>query len=284
MTTTVFLAVIAAAVLHALWNALVKRGSDKSLSMTALVMGNVPIAIAVLFFVPAPQPDSWPYLITGIALQVGYQLLLLGSYQAGDLTHVYPIARGIAPLLVAGVSVVFLGVPLSLLESVAVITIGVGVLSLSLVRGEDGTRNTKAASLACLTGCFIAAYSVVDGIGARLAGTALGYYAWVAIGNAVVFCAIMESRRSGLVSAIPRYAKRDFIIGGAASFVAYATVVWAFTQAPIALVAALRETSIVFVLLIGVFFLKEKLDLAGFFSIMVTLIGAVLLRLSSTLR
>lgn len=257
-----------------------KGGADKQLNLTALLLGNIPIAIAVLPFVPAPAAESWPYLAAGIALQVGYQLFLLAAYRAGDLTQVYPIARGTAPLLIAGVSVVFLGVRLSPFELIAVLTIGAGIVSLSVVRRQDGLRNIRAATLACLTGCFIAAYSLVDGIGARLAGTALGYYGWVAIGNALVFAAIMELSRPGLLQTVPRCAKRVFVVGGSASFIAYAVVVWAFTQAPIALVSALRETSIVFALLIGVFFLKEKLDLAGVISVMVTLTGAALLRFS----
>lgn len=211
---------------------------------------------------------------------MGYQVFLLASYQAGDLTQVYPIARGTAPILVASVSVIFLGVQLSSVELIAIFTIGAGIASMSVVRQQDGLRNIEAAKLAGLTGCFIAAYSVVDGLGARVAGTAFGYYAWVAIGNAIVFSAMMEFKAPGLIRSIPKRARGVFVMGGSASFIAYAVVVWAFTQAPIALVTALRETSIVFALLIGVFFLKEKLDLAKVFSVMVTLMGAALLRLS----
>jgi drug/metabolite transporter (DMT)-like permease len=280
LTTIVFLAVITAAVLHAVWNAIVKGGADKHLNMTALVLGNIPIAIVILPFVPGPAPESWPYLAAGIVLQVCYQLFLLAAYRVGDLTQVYPIARGIAPLLVAGVSVLFLGVHLDSIELIAVLTIGVGIISMSIVRRQDGLRNIKAVQFACLTGCFIAAYSLVDGMGARLAGTALGYYGWLAIGNAIVFAAIMEITRPGLMRAIPSRAKAVFIIGGNASFVAYAIVIWAFTQAPITLVTALRETGIIFALLIGVFFLKEKLDLAKVISVMVILTGVALLRLS----
>ena len=280
MTTTVFIAVICAALLHAIWNALVKGGIDKHLSMTAVVLGHTPIAVAVLPFVPSPAPESWLFLATGIGLHVGYQIFLLHSYKIGDLTQVYPIARGSAPLLVAAVSVLFLGVQLQLTELVAVLVIGGGIISMSLVRQKDGLRNTKAAVLALITGCFIAAYSLVDGTGARLAGTALGFYSWLAIGNAFVFAGFTAITRPGLLAKLPTKAKKMFVLGGSASFGAYALVIWAFTQAPIALVTALRETSIIFALLIGVFFLKEKLDLAKVFSTMVTLLGAALLRFS----
>jgi len=186
MTLTVFLAVILAAALHATWNALVKGGADKHLNMAGVVLGHVPLAAIILIFEPFPEPESWPYLIAGIVLHFGYQMFLLTSYRFGDLTQVYPIARGSAPLLVAAISVLFLGVVLSSLEIIAVAIIGAGIVSLGLVRSESGGRNGKAAALALTTGCFIASYSLVDGLGARLSGTVLGYYAWLGMANAVI--------------------------------------------------------------------------------------------------
>jgi drug/metabolite transporter (DMT)-like permease len=280
MDSTIFIAVIAAAMLHAVWNAVVKGGRDKHLGMSAVVLGHAPIAVLALPFVPAPAVESWPYLAGGIALHLGYQLFLLSSYRIGDLTQVYPIARGTAPMLVAGVSVVFLGVELSSGELTAVLMIGAGIMSLSLVRQKDGLRNGRAAAMAFATGCFIAGYSLVDGLGARQAGTAVGFYAWLTIVNALLFALIMAVIRPGLLRRLPTEAAPAMIFGGGASFIAYALVIWSFTHAPIALVTALRETSIIFALLIGVFFLKEKLDLAKLFSTVVTLSGAILLRYS----
>lgn len=280
METIVFAAVLLAAALHATWNAVVKGTGDKFASMTAVVVGHAPIAVAALPFVPAPAPESWPYLAAGVVLHVGYQMFLLTSYRFGDLTQVYPIARGTAPMLVAGISVVFLGVHLKSMEILAVFTIGAGIMSLALVRQKDGLRNSKAAALAFTTGCFIAGYSLVDGLGARLAGTSLGFYAWLAIFNALIFAVFATLRDRSAMRRLVTDTKHVFLIGGSASFVAYALVTWAFTQAPIALVTALRETSIIFALFIGVFFLKEKLDLAKVFSTLVTLFGAALLRLA----
>lgn len=282
MSLTVFVVIIFAALLHATWNALVKGSADKHLGMAAVMLGHLPYAVIVLFFVPAPAPESWPYIIAGIGLHFGYNMFLLISYRLGDLTQVYPIARGTAPLLVAAVSVLFLGVHLQRIELLAILTIGVGILSLSLVRQNDGTQNFKAAKLAFITGCFIASYSLVDGIGARLAGTALGFYGWLAIGNVFLFTAFTALRNPQILKEIPVRAKRLCLFGGGASFTAFALVIWAFTQAPIAVVTALRETSIVFALLIGVFFLKERLDLAKVFSTMATLMGALLLRFSKS--
>lgn len=280
MSTSVFLVVIAAAALHAIWNASIKDSGDKFVNMAAVIMGQVPLAVLSVFWAPLPSFESVPYLFAGIALHVGYQIFLPLSYTFGDLTQVYPIARGVAPLLVAGISVLFLRVGLNAAEIFGVLTIGVGIMSLALVRKSGGQRNGKAAGLALITGCFIAAYSLVDGTGARIADTAIGFYGWLALGSTAGYSAIMAIWKPGTIGQVWRRRKLKGLFGGSASFVAFAMVIWAFTQAPIALVTALRETSIIFALLIGVFVLKEKLDLMKVVSTMITLGGVVILRLS----
>ncbi len=278
MSTTVFIIVLLAALLHAFWNAVVKGGSDKLLNMIAVVLGHMPLALIALIFVDAPAPDSWPYLIIGVLLHAGYQLFLVHAYRVGDLTQVYPIARGSAPLLVTLVSVLFLGVSLSLLQLLAILTIAAGIMSICLVKQQDGVRNHGTAGLALITGCFIAAYSLVDGVGARLASTSLGYYSWLAIGNTVVMLIASLFMRKGILVEVVKSRKTVLIVGGGASYIAYALVIWSFTQAPIALVTALRETSIVFALMIGVLHLKERLNLVKVLSTMTTITGAVMLR------
>lgn len=272
------MAVIGAALLHASWNALVKGGSDKLLGMGAVIIGHVPFAILCLLFVPAPAPASWTLLCWGIVLHTGYQFFLLHSYKLGDLTQVYPIARGSAPLLVALFSVLVLKIELSKLELVAVAIIGIGILSLGLVRKSTGHRSPAAAISALITGCFIASYSLVDGTGARLAGTSVGFYSWLSIANGIIMSIYIIAVRPRILKQLVSTHLTLFMVGGGASFIAYAIVTWAFTQAPIALVTALRETSIVFALLIGVFFLKERIDLVKVFATFTTLVGAFLLR------
>lgn len=280
MSATVFFAVLFAAVLHAVWNALLKHGADKYVGMAGVVVGHTPFALAALPFIPFPAPEAYPYMVGSVLLHFGYQMFLLWSYRIGDLTQVYPIARGTAPLIVAGVSVAWLGVTLLPQEFAGILVIGAGLISLSLVRQKSGSRNTKAAILALTTGCFIAAYSLNDGLGARAAGTALGFYAWSTLVSALIFSATMIVWKPGVMRQLvsTTHGLKAFFIGGGASFIAYAIVTWAFTQAPIALVTALRETSIVFALLIGVFFLRERLDLAKVISTFLTIIGAVLIR------
>ncbi len=278
MTGTVFLAVILAAALHAGWNAMVKGGGDKLMAMAGVTIGHVPIALLCLAFAPLPDTAALPWMVAGMCLHFGYQMFLVNSYRIGDLTQVYPIARGSAPLLVAAISVAFLGVHLAPAELLAVAVIGTGIVSLGLTRRADGLRNGRAAILALATGSFIAAYSLTDGTGARVAGTALGYYSWLALGNAAMMALYLALRSPQTFRALATTGRRTFWIGGSASFVAYAIVTWAFTQAPIALVTALRETSIVFALVIGVTILREPLNLAKLASTMTTLLGAALLR------
>ena len=276
--THVLLIVLFAAALHATWNALVKRASDKLISMTAVVLGHAPFALLALPFVPLPDAASFPYIVGGAALHVGYQLFLFWAYRQGDLTQVYPIARGTAPLIVAACSVMLFHESLSTLQLVAITTIGCGIMSLVLVRGSQGMHNPRGAALALITGCFVAGYSMADGYGARAAGTAVGFYAWLTILNAIAFAVIVAIMSPGALRTTIRSHKKIMAIGGGASFVAYALVVWAFTQAPIAVVTALRETSIVFALLIGIFFLKERLSLVKLVSAMLTMLGALMLR------
>jgi len=281
MSFTVFMAVIGAAVLHAAWNTLLKGGQDKVLSMGAIVLGQVPLGLITLIFFPMPDPQSLPYLVVGIFLHAGYQLFLLKSYQTGDLTQVYPIARGSAPLLVMLFSITVLGVQLDSSQLFAVVIIGLSIISLAMVRRSDGQRNAKAARLALTTGLFIASYSLVDGLGARIAGTSWGFYSCLMIGNGIVAALYLGLTTPKTFGSIAREGRTVFVFGGGASFIAYGIVTWAFTHAPIALVTALRETSIVFALLMGIFFLKERLNLIKFIATFLTLLGAFLLRYGS---
>ena len=282
MSLSVFLTVILAAALHAGWNAMVKGGKDKYLGTASVVIGQAVFAIPTLFFVPAPDPSSFMLILAGIGLHLGYQFFLMASYSAGDLTQVYPLARGSAPLIVALVSTVFLGLTLQPIELAAIGMIGLGIMSIALVGRSDGLHNRKAAALALVTGCFIASYSLVDGLGARAAGTALGFYGWLTIGNALAFCGIAAVTRPASLKRVPTEGLRMMLLGGGASYAAYALVIWSFTQAPIALVTALRETSIIFALLIGVFVLRERLSLAKVLSTMMVLAGVLMTRLGRT--
>lgn len=281
MSTTVMLVVLLAALLHASWNFLVKKADDKLLSMSAVVIGHVPLALLAIPFAEMPKIAAWPYLLATMLLHTGYQWFLLNAYRVGDLSQVYPLARGVAPLLVTLVSLSVLGVILSAPELLAVALIGCGIISLALLK-SNGLFNHKAALLALTTGGFIAGYSLVDGLGARVAGNALGYYIVGSCMNAVLWAAYVVLKRPGLLPQLFTQEWKLTLFGGGASFAAYALVVWAFTLAPIALVTALRETSIVFAMLLGVLLLGERLSWHKVLAVLLTIGGVLLLRFSQT--
>ena len=280
MPTTVFLVVLFAALLHASWNGFVKHASDKFVSMGAVVIGHLPFAASMIFINPTPLEASWPYIIIGGLIHTGYQLFLIYSYRIGDFTQVYPIARGAAPMIIAFISVTFLGVHLGKWQLLGVALIGTGIMSLVIARSSEGLGNHRAGIMAFATGCFIAAYSLVDGTGARLAGTALAFYGYLSIVNVTTFVIILPVLQPGTIKKIFTSGRQMMVVGGGISALAYALVTWAFTQSPIALVSALRETSIMFALIIGIVFLKERVNLVKVASVALSLAGAMLLRLA----
>ena len=278
MSLNIFLAVILAAFLHAIWNAMVKNEENKYLAVTAIVLGHVPASILIILLTPAPSVESIPFIILSALLHIGYEWYLLSAYRFGDLTKVYPIARGTAPVLITIVSLIFLGVALSNFEILGIFIISLGILSLSLQRGE-GFKNRSAIIYALVTGFFIMGYSITDGYGARVSNSFLSYMGWSFILNAAIFSIVLKiKKKSEAITKTFKEGKKIFFIGGTLSYIVYGIVVWGFTQAPIALVTALRETSIIFALLIGTFFLKEKFTILKGIATFIIFFGVVLLK------
>lgn len=278
MSVQVLVVILSAAFLHATWNFFVKRSEDKYRGMSSVVLGHAPAALAVIVLTPIPHADSYPYIVAGAILHTGYQLFLLNSYRFGNLSSVYPIARGIAPLLVASFSIVFLRVDFGMFELLAITFIAGGLISLAFAGKQDSRGDLHGSILAIVTGTFIASYTLVDGLGAREAGNALGFYGWLSTLNALIFSVIMRWTRPGLVKTTVSTDWRMTLSLGSISFLAYALAIWAFTMAPIALVAALRETSIVFAFFLGICFLKEKVTLVKLLSIIMIVCGVIVLR------
>lgn len=278
MTFTIFLIVLAAALLHASWNAIVKGSDDKVLGMASMVIGQMVPCVFALIWLPWPSSESVPWFILSLFFHLGYQLFLISAYKIGDFTQVYPIARGVAPIIVTGISLVFLGVELKLFELVAVLLIICGIASLSFAKQGDGLRNLKASGMAILTGICIAGYSLADGLGARLSESAVGFMAAIMFTNGVIFSLYLRAAHAGTLTRLVSHGKLKMLGAGSASFAAYALVVWAFTQAPIALVTALRETSIIFALLIGILFFGERLTPIKLLATALAVGGAILLR------
>jgi drug/metabolite transporter (DMT)-like permease len=273
----VFLAVLCSALLHASWNSFVKGSGRKDLATFSLVLAHVPFAGLAVMASPMPDVASLGYLVAGAMLHVGYQLFLMRSYMHGGLSQIYPLARGISTVLITVISLAFLDVSLGPVELIAIATIALGIAMQA--RSAWQARNTRSFMLALVTGCFIMGYSLVDGIGGRMAGTALGFYGWLSILNAIFMFAYMALFEGKLVRALPSVPMRNALLGGAGSFCAYAIVIWACTQAPIALVSALRESSILFAILIARWVLKEQITRHRMLTVSLIATGVVLSRL-----
>ena len=279
MPIDIICVVLLAALFHATWNFLVKRSTDPYQGMTSVVGGHIPFGAIAILWSPALSISAWYYVAAGAILHTGYQIFLLNSYRYGDLSKVYPLARGAAPLITAVVSTVLLGEAYDQLQVAALFIITLGIISLTLTPSTSNSENRfKTSILAIVTATFISAYSVVDGVGARIAGTALGFYGYLTIINAIIFSVFVTIIRPGMVRKAVTHELRGTLFSGGISFFAYGLVIWSFTKAPIALVAALRETSVIFALVLGIFILKEKLTWLKLVAIIATLTGVILLR------
>ena len=279
MPTEVFLMVLGSALVHATWNALIKADGER-LRLIEIMSGTQIVAsVALLAFVSAPSWSSWPYLLASALLNTGYMLLLRKAYDAGDLSLVYPVARGIAPRLVATVSVVLLGETLTLANKTAVLLIGLGILSLASTSLSGGSFDARSVGFALATGSFTASYTVVDGLGARAAGSPHGYMVWLSLVTSIVIVVVVRRLQQGRRAAVSRRTRAAGMAAGLMSYGASWIVIWAMTRAPFALVSALRETGIVFAVLIGVVVLNERLSLRRLASVATTIAGTALLKL-----
>lgn len=258
MDLVVFLAVLAGAAMHAGWNALVKTGLDRTTSifLLAFIQGVISLALLPLFAIPSVA--SWPWIAVSAFLHSAYKIFLIRAYEHGDMSQVYPLARGSAPMIVAIAGIFILSEQLTATKFAAVCAIGLGVMLMSSRLGSSAVMPRKALLFALATAAFTASYTLVDGIGAQLSGTASGFTLWMFVGDEIlmtIYALLVRGR--GLFAA----ARGNLASGAAAgvlSLGSYWIAIWAFTLAPIALVAALRETSVLFAMLIAVFWLGEK--------------------------
>lgn len=273
--------VLLAALLHAGWNSLLKGGSDRLVGITMLNVWCAVAGLMVLPFTGGVPMAAWPYLAASLVLHLGYQLFLVRAYRYGDLSQVYPIARGTAPPLVAMVGVATGADHLDGTAIAAIALIGGGIGALAYRPGKRMAGGGTAILLALATSLFIAGYTLVDGLGARISGDALAYTVWLFILNTPPILAVAWARRGGteLWAQMRRHWLRD-LIGGIAALTGYAIAIWAMTQAPIALVAALRETSVIFALLIARIWLKEPVGRWRLMAVLLVLSGIALLRLA----
>lgn len=259
MDLTVFAAVLLAALLHAGWSTMVKSKLDPFVSLTAVAAGFGVLAVPALFFVAPPAAGLWPYLIASVVVHLIYKICLSATYASGELGQVYPIARGSGPILTVLGAGVIAGEFLSHGQLAGALLIVTGVIMLSL-KGSPHF-NFRAVGLALATGVCIASYTLIDGLGVRAAREAGTFIAYLFVLDGLsMFLYAWVSRGSAYMKVIGAHWRLG-LLGGAMALVAYAMNLWAMTHAPIGLVAALRESSVLFAVFFGVLFLKERLSL-----------------------
>jgi len=278
MENNVFLIVLLATFMHAVWNGMVKNHPDKAVAVAAIVFGHIPLAIIAIIFLPVPTINCIPYILASAIVHQGYQWYLLSAYQIGDLTKVYPIARGFGPLVATFISILVLGLLLKSLIILSILLICFGIMILGLLDKES--KNFKVLQLSLFTGFFIGLYSLVDGYGARVSLSPIVYMSWSFILSAALFPIVLKIKNhKNIFQNVFNNGKKIFWIGGTLSYIIYTIVVWAFTKAPIPMVGALRESSIFFSIFIGYFFLKENITPTKIFSILLILAGVIGLKL-----
>jgi len=279
MDNTVFLLVLFSAVLHAIWNSMASKYKNKNVSIPAIVYGHVPACIVAVIILPMPSIESFPYIILSALIHQGYQNFLLTAYQTGKFTTVYPVARGFGPLVATLLSIIFLGVYLKALTLISILLISTGVILIGIF-SKSVLKNYKILYTSLATGVFIGMYSVVDGYGAKISMSAISYMSWVFIFSALFFPIILKFRKQkNILKKTLTEGKVVFWVGGFFSYMAYVITVWAFTKAPVPMVSALRESSILFAILIGYFYLKEKVNTYKIISILLIFAGVAGLKL-----
>ena len=254
MTGSVFLIVLGAALLHAVWNAIVKGAGDQRTTLGLIALGHVIPGVVLVFWLPLPDSSVWILLAFSTFIHWCYFRFLNLSYRLGDLSLVYPIARGSAPVLIALGAVVLAAEFLPPLAWIGIAGVSGGILFLAI--GQASRASAPALGAAVLTALSIAAYSIIDAIGARMAGNSLSFVAWLFVAESLIVVQLMLPRIRARAM-IPARQLWPGLAGGLISALAYALVLYAMTLAPIGVVVAVRETSVIFAALFGIVFLGE---------------------------
>ncbi len=265
---------------HATWNIIVKGGSDKPLDMTLVILGSAAIALPCTLWVGPLNRAAWPYIAGSTAIHLFYYASLVQAYRHADLSMVYPLMRGSAPLLLAVLGLLVLGESLSwgLLAGIALVS--VGVCTLGALRWPIEPTARRPLAWAALNATVIAAYTLVDGAGVRVADSALAYVVWTFALHSLPFAlfVLLRRGRNGCRFVI-RHAARG-VAGGALSFLSYGIALWAMTKAPVAAVSALRETSVLFGVLLSALLLKEQVTPRRWLGAVIVVAGVAVLRLA----
>lgn len=280
MSGGVVLIVLFGALLHASWNAVVKGSGDKFFAAASVTGAAGLIALCVVSFLPLPNPASFIYMLLSTVTQTFYMSLVAAAYKSGDMSEAYPIMRGTPPLLVALASGPLVGEVLGWKSWIGIVLICSGVLAMALdARRRNRGASSRTALLALTNAGFIASYTLIDGLGVRVSGAPISYTLWLFMMNAVPLAGWALYREPDRFINYLRHRWRGALIGGVGTLGSYGLALWAMTMAPIAMVAALRETAILFGVLISALVLKERVGLPRFAAAVLIVLGAVALRI-----
>ena len=279
MSAEVLWLVLFAALLHALWNAAVKHSVNKQLPPTSIFIGAGIVAAFIVPWAPVPAAAGWPYLLGSVAAHGVYSTMLGRAYRAGDFSLSYPIMRGVPPLLTVGLVALATGEMLPAGQQLAMLVLCFGILSLVFESGRRGGVRKASVGWALAVAVSIAVYTTLDGLGARLGGDALGYVAWLCFLEGILLAGLVLAQQGPATLVAIGRNWRLTVVGGATTLLAYGLVIWAMMRAPIALVAAARETSVIFAALLGVVAFKERLTPARIVAIGLVLAGLVAMRI-----
>ena len=274
MSAAVIGLALAAAILHAAWNAFLRNGGDRLWTVTVMSFSSTVVALPFLFVYPLPVAGAWPYITLSAVLQVAYSVFLVAAYRQGELGQVYPIVRGTVPLLVTLGGFLITGDRLEPYQIGGVMLVAMGIMSLALGKGR---ASTSSILFALATGAIIAAYATVDSIGVREAGRSGAYTAWVLVLYGILLTATFVAMRRKLTVDFRSADTWEALAGGLVAMVAYGLVVAAFSLGPAGPITALRETGVIFAVLIGWLFLGEPLTLRRIAACLIVAAGTILI-------
>jgi drug/metabolite transporter (DMT)-like permease len=272
--------VLLAALLHALWNAAVKHSVKGPLPSTAVFIGAGICCLFLVPWVPLPAAPSWPFMLGSVVTHTFYSVMLGRAYRLGDFSHSYPVMRGVPPLLTVLLVAIFTDEVLSGSQQLAMLVLCLGILSLVFESGFRRTARKAAVGWALLVAVSIAIYTTLDGLGVRRSGTAMGYVVWLCLLEGIVLAVqVLVTQGTTMLLAVVRE-WRLTLVGGFTTLAGYGLVLWAMTHAPIALVSAARETSVIWAVLIGVVAFKERLTRTRITAVVLVVAGLVAMRLA----
>jgi drug/metabolite transporter (DMT)-like permease len=277
MSLAVSMAVLLAALLHASWNAMIKGGGDVLHDTAGIVVGAMLIGLPFVLVVPFPSAAAWPFIIASVTVHLAYYWLMISAYRAGDLSLVYPLMRGVAPLITAVAGIAVLGETPAPVAWLGMLLVSGGVFVLGY-RALGHAPSRAAVGYALANAAVIALYTLIDGRGARVSGNAWSYIVWLFVLDGIPFSLWMLATRRATFIAHLRSRSRRALVGGGLSAAAYAISVWAMTKAPVALVASLRETSVLFATLIGARLLHERLSVRRWSGVIAVVLGVLALK------